>query len=184
MAGVMDDRRPQRVGPSWKRVLATLVVAVAAYVALIAVKAPGTCSAPGGGPCGTSVASGSLAGLESTTTRFPVAGNGVRATLTGPITTNARPGSRINITWTFDHHFGGQGVFVRLLSASGRRPEAAFAHGADSHYAATVRVPQGGIARIEIGIEGTTSGAGGSRPAPVLFPITNTPPVTRFRTAP
>jgi len=49
----------QRPDPLWrdrptrsrKRVLTVTVVAVAAYVAYISMNAPGSCSAPGGGPC-------------------------------------------------------------------------------------------------------------------------------------
>ena len=52
------DRRPD---PLWRehparsrrRVLAILVGLIAVYVGFIALKAPGSCSAPGGGPCGT-----------------------------------------------------------------------------------------------------------------------------------
>jgi hypothetical protein len=53
------DRRPDplwwtRPRHSRRFVFAVIVGAVAVYVALIALHAPGTCSAPGGGPCGAS----------------------------------------------------------------------------------------------------------------------------------
>jgi hypothetical protein len=52
----MMDQRPdplwrERPARSRKRVLAMTAVAVAAYVAYISTNAPGSCSAPGGGPC-------------------------------------------------------------------------------------------------------------------------------------
>ena len=51
------ERRPdplwrQHPARSRRRVVAILVAVVAVYIAFIAVKAPGSCSAPGGGPCG------------------------------------------------------------------------------------------------------------------------------------
>lgn len=50
------DRRPDplwrdRPARSRRRVLAIAVVVVAAYVGYIGLQAPGSCSAPGGGPC-------------------------------------------------------------------------------------------------------------------------------------
>jgi hypothetical protein len=45
----------QRPARSRKRVVAILVSLVAVYVAFIAVKAPGSCGAPGGGPCGAAI---------------------------------------------------------------------------------------------------------------------------------
>lgn len=114
-------------------------------------------------------------GLTSNASSPPIARAWVKATLTRPIDLNARPGTKIRIAWTFDHRVGGGGIFVRLVSASGAPAEIATAHGTPGHYAAVVRVPEGGIGSIQIGIEGTSSGANGTHPAPVLFPITNDP---------
>lgn len=116
-----------------------------------------------------------LVGLTSGASSPPVARGWVTATLAGPVDLTAPAGARIRIAWTFDNRFGGGGIFVRLVSATGAPAEVAAAHGAPGHYSAMVRVPEGGIGDIQIGIEGTTSGANGSHPAPVLFPITNDP---------
>jgi hypothetical protein len=114
-------------------------------------------------------------GLTTNASSPPIARGWVKATLIGPVDLAARPGTKIRIAWRFGHRFGGGGIFVRLVSASGAPAEVATAHGTPGRYAAVVRVPQGGIGAIQIGIEGTTSGANGTHPAPVLFPITNDP---------
>jgi hypothetical protein len=114
-------------------------------------------------------------GLTSNASSPPIARGWVKATLTGTVDLTARPGTKIRIVWTFDHRFAAGGIFVRLVSASGATAEIATAHGTPGHYAAVVRVPEGGIGAIQIGIEGTSSGANGTHPAPVLFPITNDP---------
>jgi hypothetical protein len=54
------DRRPdplwrERPARSRKRVIAITAIAVAAYVAYVGLNAPGSCSAPGGGPCNAAV---------------------------------------------------------------------------------------------------------------------------------
>jgi len=141
-------------------------VLVAAVVAAAIVVAPALALSP---------SMREFVGLTSNASSPPIARGWVKATLTGPVDLTARPGTRIRIAWTFDHRFGGGGIFVRLVSASGGPAEIAAAHGAPGHYAAVVRVPDGGIGAIQIGIEGTTSGANGTHPAPVLFPITNDP---------
>jgi hypothetical protein len=108
------------------------------------------------------------------------------ATLTSQIDTDAPAGTDITVTFTVTpagqpNNFccGGQGVFVRLLSRSGADATMAMATDAnsDSHYRATVRVPDGGIKDIQVGIEGWAVhfSNGTTDPAPVLFPITNDP---------
>lgn len=111
---------------------------------------------------------------------------GVEATLTTPIALTVQPGSDLQVAWTlaaFDDTgkrmpYNADGVFVRLISATGAPPKegfAAFESGADGTYEASVAVPEGGIGDIEIGIQGTSSGAGGTRRSDLLFPITNDP---------
>lgn len=111
---------------------------------------------------------------------------GVKATLTSGIPLDARAGNRLKVAWTLSsvdehgrrHAFGANGVYVRLLSASGARAETGVApSGAytTGRYAATVVVPKGGIADVQIGLQGWTSGATGTRRADLLFPITNDP---------
>jgi hypothetical protein len=111
---------------------------------------------------------------------------GVKATLATNVPLDAEPGTRLTVAWTLSyaegdrrgHPFGANGVFVRLLSASGARAETGLAPtGAYTRgeYAATVVVPEGGIGDVEIGLRGWTSGAGGTRRSDLLFPITNDP---------
>ena len=108
----------------------------------------------------------------------------VQATLTGTITRNPnpRPGTMITITWTIgepgktlDPGFGGEGLFLRLVSKSGAPTERIPAHGARGRYSATTRVPLGGIRNIQLGIIGYSNGPTGRHKAPGLFPITNNP---------
>jgi hypothetical protein len=111
---------------------------------------------------------------------------GVKAKLATSVPLHAEPGARLRVAWTLTYAegdnrgrpFGANGVFVRLLSASGARAETGFAptgaH-ATGEYAATVVVPKGGIGDVEIGLLGWTSGAGGARRSDLLFPITNDP---------
>ena len=49
-----------------------------------------------------------------------------------------------------------------------------FASG-DGVYRTTVVVPEGGIGDVQIGLQGWTSGPGGTRESDLLFPITNDP---------
>ena len=104
---------------------------------------------------------------------------GLKARLTTTIPLDASPGTPLEVAWTLadpkGRPFGAGGVFVRLASASGARPETAFARGDTGDYAATVRVPQGGIGDVQIGLRGFTSGANGTHRSDLLFPITNDP---------
>jgi len=115
---------------------------------------------------------------------LPAAGKeGVKATLTTRVPLTAPAGTTLRVAWTLAyrdehgrrHPFGGEGVFVRLLSASGAPSTTAFARRANGGYAAAVRVPEGGIRAIQIGIRGWSSGPNGTRRADELFPITNSP---------
>jgi hypothetical protein len=104
---------------------------------------------------------------------------GVTATLTTTIPLDASAGTSLDLAWTLasadGKPFGAGGAFVRLLSATGERAQTGFARGDTGHYAATVRVPEGGIGDVEIGLRGFTSGATGTHRSDLLFPITNDP---------
>lgn len=108
---------------------------------------------------------------------------GVKATLTTRVPLTAPAGTTLRVAWTLTyrddrggrHPFDGEGIFLRLLSATGAAARTAPAHGASGHYAATVRVPEGGIRAIQIGIRGWSTGPNGTRRADALFPITNDP---------
>jgi hypothetical protein len=113
---------------------------------------------------------------------LPAAGKeGVKATLLTRIPLDASAGARLEVAWRLtylDHGrrrpFGAGGVFVRLESAAGASAETGFASG-NGDYRATVVVPKGGIGDVEIGLQGWTSGPGGTRESDLLFPITNDP---------
>ncbi len=116
-----------------------------------------------------------------------VAKEGVRAKLVTPVPLQAAPGETIPITWTLSysdrgarHRFGASGVFVRLLSASGGAPVKASgteerARDRSGRYVAEVRVPEGGIGGIRIGLEGIRIIGGRTEDADVFFPIDNDP---------
>jgi hypothetical protein len=118
---------------------------------------------------------------------LPAAGkDGVRATLTTSVPLDARAGTHLRVSWTLAsldeqgkrHPFGANGVFVRLLSASGDPAETGFAPTGDyttGEYTATVVVPEGGIGDVRIGLRGFTSGANGTHNGDMLFPIVNDP---------
>ena len=72
------------------------------------------------------------------------------------------------------HPFDGDGIFLRLLSATGAAARTALAHGTSGHYAATVRVPEGGSVRSR-SASSLVDGPNGTRRADALFPITNDP---------
>jgi hypothetical protein len=110
----------------------------------------------------------------------------VEATLATSIPLDAPAGTELTVAWrlfSVDENgqrqpFGANGVFVRLLSASGAAstegvaPMGAHATG---EYEATVVVPEGGIRDIELGLVGWVSDAKGTRRSDVIFPITNDP---------
>jgi hypothetical protein len=107
------------------------------------------------------------------------------ATLTTTIPLDAAPGQHVRVAWRLasdedgkQRPFNANGVFVRLVSASGAAPAESFApDGAHTsgEYEATVVVPAGGIGDVEIGLQGWSSGPAGTQRADLLFPITNDP---------
>jgi hypothetical protein len=113
---------------------------------------------------------------------LPAAGKeGVQATLLTRIPLDAPAGKRLEVAWTLtyrDHGrrrpFGANGVFVRLRSGSGASAETGFANG-NGNYRSTVIVPEGGIGDVQIGLQGWTNDAAGTRESDALFPITNDP---------
>lgn len=119
-----------------------------------------------------------------------------QATLIDPIPRNAPGGSTVTVRWKLwsrDQHgnvvpFGAAQLFARIVNPArtevttsparchnGRK--AIYCH--DGQFYARIRVPNGGIGGIQIGILGFSLDAPGqpgrSKPAPGLFPITNYP---------
>jgi hypothetical protein len=86
---------------------------------------------------------------------------GVRARLDTPLPVGAAQGDTITIAWTLSsiergghRPFGASGVFVRLLSASNGKSVKAIGNGSSQgRYIAKVKVPEGGIGGIRIGLE-------------------------------
>jgi hypothetical protein len=74
--------------------------------------------------------------------------------------------------------FGASGVFV-LLRRAGRpdvKRAARPAGRGTGRYTVRMRMPRGGVRRIDLGIDGTTTAPGGaSRPAPALFRVVSDP---------
>lgn len=126
----------------------------------------------------------------------PVARNWVQATLISPIPRSEPGGSTVVVRWKLwsrDQHgkvvpFGAAELFARIVNPTrtqvtttparchnGRK--AIYCH--DGRFYARIRVPSGGIGRIQVGILGSSLDApgepGSSNPAPGLFPISNYP---------
>jgi hypothetical protein len=94
----------------------------------------------------------------------------------------AEPGETIRLAWSLvlpdeegrERPFNAEGIFVRLLSASGAAPTVAYASpGAhpDGRYTAEIAVPEGGIGRVEIGLAGTSCTPDGCRRSDMMFPV-------------
>jgi hypothetical protein len=123
----------------------------------------------------------------------PVARNWVQATLIGPIPKSAPAGSTVIVRWklwSLDQHgkvapFGAADLFARIVNPTHTQVTTARArchdgrraiYCLDGRFFARIRVPSGGIGRVQVGIMGWSEGPGGrSKPAPGLFPITNYP---------
>lgn len=117
---------------------------------------------------------------------FPAsAKEGVKATLITEIPVDAAPGTKLTLSWRLfsvdearRDPFGANGVYIRLLSATGAKATDGVAPTGDylsGEYEATVVVPVGGIGGVEIGLMGWQSDAQGTRRADAMFPITNDP---------
>ena len=121
----------------------------------------------------------------------PVAAKeGFEARLDTPVSLDAEPGLSIEIGWRVGRTQDGQvtpmigsPVFVRLVPPAGQG-EAAIAFGTErpsgsGHYVATVVVPAGGIAAVEVGLRGESCASGGScTTSDMLFPLTDDALVT------
>jgi hypothetical protein len=107
----------------------------------------------------------------------------VTATIERPTACDAAPGTSVTIAFALttatDHGtepFGAGGVFVRLRRADGRSPLIRRARSdRRGHYTARVRVPRGGIRRIDVGLKGEVRAGGRVRPANHLFTVVGDP---------
>lgn len=107
--------------------------------------------------------------------------DGVVARVLTPIARDAEPGSRITVAWTLTYveagkrrPYGAGYVFVRLVGPGGSRTPSAYGVHLvrPGGYRARVKVPRGGVRRVEIGVMGSTCDATGCRRDPKLFRIT------------
>jgi hypothetical protein len=104
----------------------------------------------------------------------------VTATIDAPTACDAAAGATITISWSLanaEHEpFGASGIFVRLRRFGGR-PAVRKAARADrtGHYTVRVKVPRGGIRRIDVGLEGTTTAGGVTSDADIFFPVRDDP---------
>jgi hypothetical protein len=114
----------------------------------------------------------------------PAYGKGdVTATVMTPIPADAEPGTEVRVVWSLrieegSHPANADGVYLRLVGADGARQDAYARPGAheDGIYAASVRVPSGGVERAVVGIRGTATYAGGrSERRDAFFPLANDP---------
>jgi hypothetical protein len=106
--------------------------------------------------------------------------DGVVARVLTPISRDAAPGTTVRVVWTLTvveagkrRPFRAGYVFLRLVGPNGARTPLAYGveAGPGGRYRARVRVPRGGVRRVEIGIMGTVCDRDGCRPAPRLFRI-------------
>jgi hypothetical protein len=81
--------------------------------------------------------------------------------------------------WSRNHGqvvpFESREIFARIVNPTHTAVSTAWAHGRHGHYSASLRVPSGGIGRVQIGLLATRFSPTGEHPARILFPITNYP---------
>jgi hypothetical protein len=101
--------------------------------------------------------------------------DGVVARIVDVSPARVTPGTRLTVVWTLSstedgrrRAFNAGGVFIRLLGPGGRRSARVYAaQWPIGRYRATVRVPPGGVRKVEIGLMGWNDFG----PAPALFPV-------------
>jgi len=111
-------------------------------------------------------------------------------TLDAALPTDPQPGSEITIGWTVEspvigsasEPFNAEGVFIRLVPASGDPVEAVGHQDPPGHYVATLTVPSGGLRDVEIGIRGESCSLGTCQRSDLLFVIDE--PVAQGRALP
>ncbi len=123
--------------------------------------------------------------IAALTLAAPAFGKGdVTATIVTPIPADAEPGTEVRVVWSLrieeeqSHRVNADGVYLRLFGADGSQQDAYARSGAheDGIYAATVRVPAGGVERAVVGIRGTATYAGGrSERRDAFFALANEP---------
>jgi hypothetical protein len=120
-------------------------------------------------------------GLALALAGLAAAKEGARARLVSELPLQAPAGRTIQVEWTVHEHggsqpFGALGMFVRLLSKTGApATESVGTSTVPGLNMAAITVPAGGIGGIRVGLHGAACDSSGCRPAPVIFPLDNSP---------
>lgn len=102
----------------------------------------------------------------------------VVARLENPAALRAPAGSRIVLAWTLragKRPFTAAGIYVRLHGRAGTNKVGWALESAPGRYRARLTIPKGGVRAVRIGLEGWSTGPGGTKRADWLFPIANDP---------
>jgi hypothetical protein len=100
-------------------------------------------------------------------------------TLDEPLPVDAPAGSTVRIAWSVDIAldggslpFNAEGVFVRLMPATGAPVHVVAVQDEPGHYVATVEVPKGGLGKVLFGLRGEACSAdGGCMPSDEYFRV-------------
>lgn len=105
--------------------------------------------------------------------------DGAIVTLDASLPADPEPGSEITVGWTVETPgedgqmapFNAEGMFIRLIPATGDPVEAVGQQSPAGHYVASVTVPAGGISGIEVGLRGESCTGGTCERSDILFAI-------------
>ena len=108
-----------------------------------------------------------------------LAKDGAIVTLDAALPADPEPGSEITVGWSVETPgqngqmapFNAEGMFIRLIPATGDPVEAAGRQDPPGHYVATVPVPAGGIHDVEFGLRGESCSGGTCQRSDILFAI-------------
>lgn len=122
-----------------------------------------------------------IAALAALAAAPGAAKEGVVARVVTPISRDAEAGSKITVVWTLTFVEAGKrrpfgaSVFVRLFGTNGSRSARVYAEPREpGRYRASVKVPRGGVKRVEFGLMGMVcdaKGRPGCHASPKIFPI-------------
>jgi hypothetical protein len=83
---------------------------------------------------------------------------GVRATLDKPVRLDARAGEIVRVAWRLSdghgHPFGASGIYLRVSRCGGGPMRVRARQRGPGRYSARFTVPQGGIRKLMVGLEG------------------------------
>jgi hypothetical protein len=116
--------------------------------------------------------------LAALATPAASAKDGAQAHLLTPLPTRARPGTFVTVRWTVTvpdangqrAPFSASGMFATLTGAH-HTTTTRTATQTHAPFSVRIRVPDGGIHAIKLGLRGFATGPSGTHPAPICFPI-------------